>query len=71
MARDIFYIMAVHIIQRDGVLYYHVTTNAATSEFCPALGRMLPEMVIKWLEKYQDHMVQLAPGVSAVYKQLS
>lgn len=32
MAREIFYIMAVHIIQRGEVLYYHVTTNAATKE---------------------------------------
>lgn len=70
MAREIFYIMAVHIIHRGEVLYYHVTTNAATSEFCPALGRKLPEMVVKWLETYQDNMVQLAPGVSAVYRQL-
>lgn len=67
MAHEYFYIMAVHIIRRGEILYYHVTTNAGTSEFCPALGRKLPEMVIFWLEHHQSNCVELAPGVCAVY----
>ena len=68
MGRDIFYIIAVIMYRRGDVLYYHVITNAGTCEFCPALGRKLPDMVISWLEKYQSNLLYLSPGVSAVYK---
>lgn len=67
---EFFYIMAVHMIHKGNFLYYHVTTNAGTSEFCPALGRKLPDMVISWLEKYQSNFIRLSPTVCAVYAQL-